>query len=79
MEAQHRLAELVGLLEDAGVDVVVADPDGSPLERYSVVSVVSGAYGFREEVMWLELESRLLVGLVTPAVRSHQPLRAGTR
>ena len=77
MEARHRIAELACLLEGAGVEIVVADPDGSPLERYSVESVTSGPYGFREEVTWLELGNGLLVGLVTPAPPPRQPLQAG--
>jgi len=79
MEARQLVEELVCLLGDAGVEVVVADPDGSPLERYAVESVSSGPFGAGDgEVMWLELANGLLVGLVTPVLRSAQPLVAGT-
>jgi hypothetical protein len=77
MEARHRTAELACLLEGARVEIVVADPNGSPLERYPVESVTSGPYGFRENVTWLELRNGLLVGLVTPAPPPRQPLQAG--
>ena len=55
MEARQLVSELARLLGDAGVEIVVADPGGSPLERYPVESVDSGPYGYREEVIWLEL------------------------
>jgi hypothetical protein len=78
VEAQHRVPELARLLEDAGVEVGVADPDGSPLERYAVESVSSGPFGAGDgEVMWLELANGLLVGLATPAPCAPQPLLAG--
>lgn len=78
MEARQLVSELARLLGDAGVEIVVADPGGSPLERYSVESVDSGPYGYREEVIWLELGNGLLVGLLTPAPLSRPPVLART-
>ena len=38
----------------------------------------SGPYGYREEVIWLELGNGLLVGLLTPAPLSRPPVLART-
>ena len=77
MEARQLVSELAAP-RGRGGGIVVADPGGSPLERYSVESVDSGPYGYREEVIWLELGNGLLVGLLTPAPLSRPPVLART-
>jgi hypothetical protein len=66
MKAFKALNRLVDLFEDRGLEVVIADQDGAPLEQYPVKLARTAAYAYDDEVVWLEISERRMVGLVVP-------------
>ena len=65
-EGQQEFSKVIDPHEEREIEVVIADQDGAPIERYPVELARTAAYGCDEEVVWFEVSDRRMFGLVAP-------------
>ena len=76
MKATKVISKVVDLFDERGIELVVADEEGVPLERYPVRCAGPAAFAYDDEVLWLEISERRMVGLVVPCDPRPQSLLA---
>ena len=76
MKATKVISKVVDLFDERGIELVVADEVGVPLERYQVRCARPAAFAYDDEVLWLEISERRMVGLVVPCDPRPQSLLA---
>lgn len=76
MKATKVISKVVDLFDERGIEVVIADQHGAPLEQYPVKLARTAAYAYDDEVLWFEISKRRMVGLVVPCDPKPQSLLA---